>query len=61
MTTLDRRRFIERSALLAIATYAGRAGAQEAPRSSFGSDATAEQVTEGIDLSGKTGEGGNIL
>jgi NAD(P)-dependent dehydrogenase (short-subunit alcohol dehydrogenase family) len=54
MSTLDRRRFIETSTLLAIAAYAGRAGAQDAPRSSFAADATAEQVTEGIDLSGKT-------
>jgi NAD(P)-dependent dehydrogenase (short-subunit alcohol dehydrogenase family) len=28
--------------------------AQEAPRSSFGADATAEEVTQGIDLTGKT-------
>jgi NAD(P)-dependent dehydrogenase (short-subunit alcohol dehydrogenase family) len=54
MSTLDRRRFIETSTLLAFAAYAGRASAQDAPRSSFGADATAEQVTEGIDLSGKT-------
>ena len=60
MTTLDRRRFMERSTLLAIAAYVGKAGApgrasaQQAPRSSFGADATAEQVTEGIDLTGKT-------
>ena len=40
--------------LLAIASYAGRASAQDAPRSSFGADATAEQVTAGIDLTGKT-------
>lgn len=54
MTNMDRRRFIEGSTLLAIAAYAGRAGAQDAPRSSFAADATAEQVTDGIDLSGKT-------
>jgi len=54
MTTLDRRRFIERSTLLAVAAYVGRAGAQDAPRSTFAPDATAEQVTEGIDLTGKT-------
>jgi NAD(P)-dependent dehydrogenase (short-subunit alcohol dehydrogenase family) len=54
MTTFDRRRFIERSTLLAVAAYVGRAAAQDAPRSSFGPDATAEQVTEGIDLSAKT-------
>jgi NAD(P)-dependent dehydrogenase (short-subunit alcohol dehydrogenase family) len=54
MTTLDRRRFIESSSLLALAAYASRAAAQEAPRSEFGADATAEQVTAGIDLTGKT-------
>jgi NAD(P)-dependent dehydrogenase (short-subunit alcohol dehydrogenase family) len=54
MTTLDRRRFLERSTLLAVAAYVGRAGAQDAPRSNFPPDATAEQVTEGIDLTGKT-------
>jgi len=54
LTTLDRRRFVECSALLAVAAYVGRAGAQDTPRSSFGRDATAEQVTEGIDLTGKT-------
>jgi len=54
MTTLDRRRFLERATLLAIASYAGRASAQDAARSSFPADATAEQVTAGIDLTGKT-------
>jgi NAD(P)-dependent dehydrogenase (short-subunit alcohol dehydrogenase family) len=54
MSTLDRRRFLETSTLLALAAYAGRASAQEAPRSAFGPDATAELVTEGIDLTGKT-------
>jgi NAD(P)-dependent dehydrogenase (short-subunit alcohol dehydrogenase family) len=52
--TIDRRRFIERSALLTLAAYTGRAAAQDAPRSSFGSDATAEQVTDGLSLAGKT-------
>ena len=53
MTTIDRRRFIERSALLALAAYAGRAGAQDAPRSSFGADATAELVTHcGVQIDG---------
>lgn len=51
---MDRRGFIEQSSLLALAAYAGRAGAQDAPRSSFPPDATAEQVTAGIDLTGKT-------
>jgi NAD(P)-dependent dehydrogenase (short-subunit alcohol dehydrogenase family) len=52
--TIDRRRFIERGTLLAFAPYLAKAVAQEVPRSSFGPDATAELVTEGIDLSGKT-------
>ena len=54
MTTIDRRRFMEQSSLLALAAYAGRGLAQDAPRSSFGATATAEQVTEGIDVTGKT-------
>jgi NAD(P)-dependent dehydrogenase (short-subunit alcohol dehydrogenase family) len=52
--TLDRRSFIERSSLLALAAYVGRAGAQDAPRSNFAPTATAEEVTAGIDLNGKT-------
>jgi NAD(P)-dependent dehydrogenase (short-subunit alcohol dehydrogenase family) len=51
---MDRRGFIETGSLLALAAYVGRASAQEAPRSTFAPDATAEQVTEGIDLTGKT-------
>jgi NAD(P)-dependent dehydrogenase (short-subunit alcohol dehydrogenase family) len=51
---MDRRGFIEAGSLLAFAAYAGRAGAQDAPRSSFGPTATAEEVTAGIDLAGKT-------
>jgi NAD(P)-dependent dehydrogenase (short-subunit alcohol dehydrogenase family) len=54
MNLIDRRRFIGNSALLALAASVGRVRAQEAPRSSFGPNATAEQVTAGIDLSGKT-------
>jgi len=54
MGSMDRRRFIGNSALLALAAYAGRAGAQDVPRSSFAAGATAEEVTAGIDLSGKT-------
>jgi NAD(P)-dependent dehydrogenase (short-subunit alcohol dehydrogenase family) len=50
---MDRRGFIETGSLLALAAYVGGARAQEG-RSSFPPDATAEQVTEGIDLSGKT-------
>src|SRR6188474_1697704 len=54
MDELNRRRFIERSALLALASYFGKASAQDAPRSTFRADATAEEVTAGIDLTGKT-------
>jgi NAD(P)-dependent dehydrogenase (short-subunit alcohol dehydrogenase family) len=54
MSSMDRRRFIGHSTLLALASYAGRAGAQDAPRSSFAAGASAEEVTAGIDLSGKT-------
>ena len=54
MSTTDRRRFIEQSSLLAIAAYVGKAAAQEGPRSSFAPTATAEEVTAGIDMSGKT-------
>jgi NAD(P)-dependent dehydrogenase (short-subunit alcohol dehydrogenase family) len=52
--TIDRRSFIERSSLLALAAYVGKASAQQAPRSSFAPTATAEEVTAGIDMSGKT-------
>jgi len=54
MSSIDRRTFIVNSALLALAAHAGRAGAQDVPRSSFAASATAEEVTAGIDLSGKT-------
>ena len=51
---LNRRRFIESSTLLALAPYIGTARAQDVPRSAFGPTATAEEVTAGIDMSGKT-------
>jgi len=54
MSFMDRRSFIESSTLLALAAYAGRATAQGVPQSSFGPEATAEQVTSGLDLRGKT-------
>jgi NAD(P)-dependent dehydrogenase (short-subunit alcohol dehydrogenase family) len=54
MTDLERRRFIEGSAALALAACLGRASAQEVPRAPFAADATAEAVTAGIDMSGKT-------
>ncbi len=54
MSSIDRRSFIANSTLLALAAYAGRASAQDVPRSSFAAGATAEEVTAGIDLAGKT-------
>ncbi len=54
MKRIDRRHFIGSSALLALAVYTGRSRAQDVPRSSFGPSATAEEVTAGIDLTGKT-------
>lgn len=54
MTGLSRRSFIEGGTLLALASYVGRALPQEAPRSHFASGATAEDVTAGIDMAGKT-------
>jgi len=54
MSSIDRRAFIANGALLTLAAYVGPAGAQEVPRSSFSPGATAEDVTAGIDLSGKT-------
>jgi NAD(P)-dependent dehydrogenase (short-subunit alcohol dehydrogenase family) len=54
MKELNRRRFIEGSALVVLARYSGQAFAQDVPRSNFAADATAEAVTAGIDMSGKT-------
>jgi NAD(P)-dependent dehydrogenase (short-subunit alcohol dehydrogenase family) len=51
---MSRRRFIEKSSLAALAPFVGAADAQESTRSSFGASATAEEVTAGIDMSGKT-------
>jgi hypothetical protein len=42
---INRRRFIENSLLAALVPYFGKAGAETTPVSSFGPDATAEQVT----------------
>jgi NAD(P)-dependent dehydrogenase (short-subunit alcohol dehydrogenase family) len=54
-TAFDRRKFIHNSALLALsAPFVGTVYAQAVPRSTFGPDATAMAVTEGIDLTGKT-------
>jgi NAD(P)-dependent dehydrogenase (short-subunit alcohol dehydrogenase family) len=56
LSFINRRRFLEASAGLAIApclpAFAGYA--PEVPRSAFGAASTAEEVTDGIDLSGKT-------
>jgi NAD(P)-dependent dehydrogenase (short-subunit alcohol dehydrogenase family) len=55
MTHVNRRRFIAGSSALALAPYlGGKALAQDIPRSSFAADATAEDVTAGVDMSGKT-------
>lgn len=51
---IDRRRFIELGTLLALAPYAARGLAQEVPRSDFTASSTAEEVTAGIDMTGKT-------
>ena len=50
---MSRRRFIETSSLATLAQFVGKTMAQDAPRSSFGASATAEEVSAGIDLSGK--------
>ena len=59
MSTTTRRRFIQQSATLAIMAALPRALLAQIisntpPESSFGADSTAEIVTEGLDLSGKT-------
>jgi NAD(P)-dependent dehydrogenase (short-subunit alcohol dehydrogenase family) len=51
---IDRRRFLANGTLLALAASSGKAFAQDVPRSSFAANATAEEVTAGLDLSGKT-------
>ena len=51
---MTRRRFLEHSSLMALASTCGSAFAQTVPRSSFGAASTAEEVTAGLDLSGKT-------
>ncbi len=54
---IPRRRFIEYSSTLAIAALVISAGCTQTPDSntgSFGKESTGEEVTEGIDLSGKT-------
>jgi NAD(P)-dependent dehydrogenase (short-subunit alcohol dehydrogenase family) len=54
MKTVNRRRFIEGGTLLALAPYLGKAFGQDVPRSRFAATATAEDVTAGIDMTGKT-------
>ena len=49
-----RRRFLENSSLIALASTCGTAFAQSAPRSSFGAESNAEEVTAGLDLSEMT-------
>ena len=55
MTRLNRRRFIEGGTAVALAPFLLRdASAQAVPHSDFPANATAEDVTAGIDMSGKT-------
>lgn len=51
---ISRRRLIRNSTYMAIASACGPAFAQRVPRSDFGADSTAEEVTAGLDLSGRT-------
>ena len=56
MPFMNRRRFVVCSAGLALAPYwpAFAEYAQDVPRSPFGARATADEVTAGIDLTGRT-------
>lgn len=51
---IDRRRFLEAGTLAALAAACGRGAAQPPATSTFGPNATAEEVTAGLDLRGKT-------
>lgn len=51
---LNRRALVAGGTLLALGSPLGRLFAQAVPRSRFGPESTALEVTEGIDLSGKT-------
>jgi NAD(P)-dependent dehydrogenase (short-subunit alcohol dehydrogenase family) len=51
---VDRRCLVKGGVLLALASRWSSLSAQDVPRSDFPPDATAEQVTAGIDMSGKT-------
>lgn len=52
--TLGRRRFLLAGSAAVLAPYWSRALGQAVPRSPFGPNATAEEVTAGLDLSGRT-------
>ena len=54
--SLNRRRFLSGSALIALGSYCTRIFSQgtQTPKSGFGPMSTAENVTEDIDLTGKT-------
>lgn len=52
--TVSRRRLIEAGLLTALLAPFGAAAATAVPRSGFGARSTAEDVTAGLDLSGKT-------
>ena len=51
---MTRRRFLENSSLLALTSTCVTAFAQSVPRSPFGAQSTAEEVTAGLDLGGMT-------
>lgn len=51
---MNRRRFLENGSLITLASACGPVFAQAVPRSAFGAESTAEEVTAGLDLSGKT-------
>jgi NAD(P)-dependent dehydrogenase (short-subunit alcohol dehydrogenase family) len=51
---LHRRKFLQRSALFGLLPGLARSQTQEAPRSPFGARSTAEEVTAGLNLRGKT-------
>ncbi len=51
---MTRRRFLENGSMLALASTCATAFGQDVPRSAFGAESTAEEVTAGLDLSGKT-------
>lgn len=54
MTHSDRRNFMCAAAALAVGAVFDKASSAQPPRSSFGPKSTAEEVTAGIDLAGKT-------